>query len=92
MTLTWYCILGSHHVIDGAVMLYSDPFGGADCDQSEEGIGVGEGTSDILLNDEIPFESIPRSALRRLISYVAQRPFLFPATIEENIRVGTSNL
>jgi ABC-type multidrug transport system fused ATPase/permease subunit len=43
----------------------------------------------IELNGE-DFMSMPRMALRDHLSYVAQRPFIFPGTIEENIRVGNS--
>lgn len=35
-----------------------------------------------------PYEIIPRVALRRLVAYVAQRPFIFPGTIRDNIMVG----
>lgn len=34
------------------------------------------------------FIDIPRTRLRRIIAYMSQRPFIFPATIEDNIRVG----
>lgn len=42
---------------------------------------------DVLL-DDTDFGAIPRTAVRRMISYVPQRPFIFPGTIEQNIRVG----
>jgi ABC-type branched-subunit amino acid transport system ATPase component len=38
--------------------------------------------------DDLEYRHLPRQALRSLISYVAQQPFIFPGTIEENIRVG----
>lgn len=41
----------------------------------------------IALNG-IPYERIPRVYLRNLISYIPQRPFIFPGTIRENILVG----
>jgi len=44
---------------------------------------------DIELNGG-DFLSMPRMALRDRISYVAQRPFIFPGTIADNIRVGNS--
>jgi ABC-type multidrug transport system ATPase subunit len=37
------------------------------------------------------FLSMPRMALRDHLSYVAQRPFIFPGTIADNIRVGNSS-
>ncbi|KAF2069864.1 hypothetical protein CYY_008817 [Polysphondylium violaceum] len=36
----------------------------------------------------IPYSEISRSSIRRMISYVSQRPFIFPGTIMDNIRVG----
>eukprot|EP01132_Coremiostelium_polycephalum_P002872 gene2872-3569_t len=36
----------------------------------------------------IPYSEISRSSIRRLISYVSQRPFIFQGTIMDNIRVG----
>ncbi|EGC36488.1 hypothetical protein DICPUDRAFT_77869 [Dictyostelium purpureum] len=36
----------------------------------------------------IPYSEISRSSIRRMISYVSQRPFIFPGTILDNIRVG----
>jgi len=36
------------------------------------------------------FLSMPRMALRDRILYVAQRPFIFPGTVADNIRVGNS--
>jgi ABC-type multidrug transport system fused ATPase/permease subunit len=45
---------------------------------------------DIILNDSLDFNSIPRTSLREIISYVPQRPFIFPGTIEENIRIGNT--
>lgn len=44
---------------------------------------------DIRLNGA-DFTSLPRVLLRERISYVAQRPFIFPGTIEENIRIGNT--
>lgn len=45
--------------------------------------------SDIRLND-IAYQELPRSVIRSMMSYVAQKPFIFPGTIEENIRVGNT--
>ncbi|EFA76103.1 putative non-transporter ABC protein [Heterostelium album PN500] len=42
---------------------------------------------EILLNG-IPYNEISRSSIRRLISYVSQRPFIFHGTVRDNIRVG----
>jgi len=42
---------------------------------------------EILMNG-IPYSEISRSSIRRMISYVSQRPFIFPGTIMDNIRVG----
>ncbi|EGG17983.1 putative non-transporter ABC protein [Cavenderia fasciculata] len=36
----------------------------------------------------IPYEEISRRSIRRLISYVSQRPSIFPGTVRDNIRVG----
>jgi len=36
----------------------------------------------------IPYSEIPRATLRSLISYVSQRPFIFPGTVKDNIRIG----
>lgn len=41
----------------------------------------------LLLNGR-PFASVPRRAWRRALSYVSQRPYLFPGTVEDNIRCG----
>eukprot|EP01113_Clastostelium_recurvatum_P036157 TRINITY_DN5120_c0_g1_i4.p1 TRINITY_DN5120_c0_g1~~TRINITY_DN5120_c0_g1_i4.p1 ORF type:complete len:984 (+),score=190.33 TRINITY_DN5120_c0_g1_i4:65-3016(+) len=38
--------------------------------------------------DGIPYDEISRVSLRTAISYVSQRPFIFPGTIRDNIRVG----
>jgi ABC-type multidrug transport system fused ATPase/permease subunit len=45
------------------------------------------GDYDITVNG-MNFRGIARSVWRRRISYVAQRPFIFPGTIADNIRVG----
>lgn len=45
------------------------------------------GDLDAQLNG-VPFDAVPRTQLREMLSYVAQRPFIFPGTIEDNIRVG----
>eukprot|EP01133_Synstelium_polycarpum_P016165 gene16165-19239_t len=42
---------------------------------------------EITLNG-IPYNEISRSSIRKLISYVSQRPFIFPGTVRDNIRVG----
>ena len=41
----------------------------------------------ISLND-LPFDQYPRIDWRTSLSYIAQRPFIFPGTIEDNIRMG----
>ena len=45
---------------------------------------------DIQLNGDCDFMQLPRMLLRDRVSYVAQRPFIFPGTIEENIRIGNT--
>jgi ABC-type multidrug transport system fused ATPase/permease subunit len=45
---------------------------------------------DITLNGQ-PFHEVPRIAWRNCISYVAQRPYIFPGTVMENIRCGNLN-
>jgi ABC-type multidrug transport system fused ATPase/permease subunit len=45
---------------------------------------------DIQLNGDGDFMHLPRMLLRDRVSYVAQRPFIFPGTIEENIRIGNT--
>jgi ABC-type multidrug transport system fused ATPase/permease subunit len=45
---------------------------------------------DIQLNGVSDFTALPRMLLRDRVSYVAQRPFIFPGTIEENIRIGNT--
>ena len=42
---------------------------------------------DVSAND-IPYTAIPRHLLRKKISYVSQKPFIFPGTVEDNIRLG----
>jgi len=42
---------------------------------------------EISLNG-IPYEKISRVELRNSISYLSQKPFIFPGTIRDNIRVG----
>ena len=37
------------------------------------------------------FLSLPRVLFRSVLSYVPQRPFIFPGTIEENVRMGDTN-
>ncbi|GAM23859.1 hypothetical protein SAMD00019534_070340 [Acytostelium subglobosum LB1] len=44
-----------------------------------------------LLMNGIPYREISRSSIRRLISYVSQRPFIFHGTVRDNIRVGNPN-
>lgn len=41
--------------------------------------------------DGIDYKTIQRNSLRNLISYLAQKPFIFPGTIKENILVGNPN-
>jgi len=36
----------------------------------------------------IPYSRISRISLRNYISYLSQKPFLFPGTIRDNIRIG----
>ena len=36
----------------------------------------------------IDYSTIQRSSIRDIVSYVAQKPYIFPGTIMENIRVG----
>ena len=42
----------------------------------------------ITVNHVQPFLTLPRVPWRRLLSYVPQRPFIFPGSIEENVRMG----
>ena len=45
---------------------------------------------EILLNGSTEFTAVPRMSLRRHLSYIAQRPFIFPGTLEDNIRIGNT--
>ena len=36
----------------------------------------------------LSFEALPRMSFRSVLSYVPQRPFIFPGTIEDNVRMG----
>jgi len=38
--------------------------------------------------DGVPYSEISRTSLRSFITYVSQRPFIFPGTIRDNILVG----
>ena len=42
----------------------------------------------ITVNHAQPFLTLPRVPWRRLLSYVPQRPFIFPGSIEDNVRMG----
>lgn len=42
----------------------------------------------IAFNGRVPLHRVARASLRQIISYVAQRPFIFPGTIAENIRMA----
>jgi len=46
-------------------------------------------TEGIILLDGIPIKDLPLELLRKQIGYVEQGPFLFSATIQENIAFGT---
>ena len=37
------------------------------------------------------FTSLPRIAFRSVLSYIPQRPFIFPGTIEDNVRMGDTS-
>ncbi|MBU0904673.1 MAG: ABC transporter ATP-binding protein [Planococcaceae bacterium] len=41
--------------------------------------------------DDIPIQELPRQTLRSQIAFVLQDPFLFEATVKENIRYGKLN-
>jgi ATP-binding cassette subfamily B protein len=41
--------------------------------------------------DDIPIQDLPRQTLRSQIAFVLQDPFLFEATVKENIRYGKLN-
>jgi len=45
---------------------------------------------DITLNGR-PFHTVERTHLRQMLSYVAQRPFIFEGTIAENIALGRTS-
>ncbi len=45
-----------------------------------------------ILIDDQPIENIPLSLLRKEIGYVDQEPFLFSATIRENIAMGSASV
>ena len=45
----------------------------------------------ITVNHSQPFLAVPRVPWRRLLSYVPQRPFIFPGSIEENVRMGNGD-
>eukprot|EP00697_Spironema_sp_BW2_P003030 gnl/Spiro4/14047_TR7538_c0_g1_i1.p1 gnl/Spiro4/14047_TR7538_c0_g1~~gnl/Spiro4/14047_TR7538_c0_g1_i1.p1 ORF type:complete len:851 (+),score=229.29 gnl/Spiro4/14047_TR7538_c0_g1_i1:61-2613(+) len=45
-------------------------------------------TTGRLTWNSIPYEDISRNALRKMISYVPQRPYIFGGTIRSNITVG----
>ena len=36
------------------------------------------------------FASLPRISFRSVLSYIPQRPFIFPGTIEDNVRMGNT--
>ena len=45
-------------------------------------------TTRISFNGRVPLHRVARQSLRDMISYVAQRPFIFPGTIADNIRMA----
>jgi ABC-type multidrug transport system fused ATPase/permease subunit len=45
-------------------------------------------TTRIVFNGRVPLHRVARASLREIISYVSQRPFIFPGTIAENIRMA----
>ncbi len=45
-------------------------------------------TTQIAFNGRVPLHRVARQSLRDMISYVAQRPFIFPGTIADNIRMA----
>jgi ATP-binding cassette subfamily B protein len=45
----------------------------------------------LLTLNGIPYSRISRISLRDYISYLSQKPFLFPGTIRDNIRIGNPN-
>lgn len=44
----------------------------------------------ITIND-IDYKTLKRKSLRNLISYISQKPYIFPGTIKENILIGNLN-
>eukprot|EP00762_Andalucia_godoyi_P007366 ANDGO_01580.mRNA.1 ABC transporter H family member 4 len=44
-----------------------------------------------LLINNIPYDQVSRIAIRSMIAYVPQRPFLFQGTIADNIRMGNEH-
>ena len=44
--------------------------------------------SQITVNHNRPFLTLPRVPWRRVLSYVPQRPFIFPGSIDDNVRMG----
>ncbi|MCX7909204.1 MAG: ABC transporter ATP-binding protein/permease [Ignavibacteria bacterium] len=44
--------------------------------------------SGLILIDDIPLEEIDESSLRKILAVVPQDPFLFSATIAENVKIG----
>ena len=46
--------------------------------------------SQITLNGTRPFLTLPRVPWRRVLSYVPQRPFIFPGSIDDNVRMGNT--
>lgn len=52
---------------------------------------VRSGSNYLYVPQWCSYESIARMALRDLISYVTQKPFIFPGTIRDNIMIGKPN-
>jgi len=78
----------SFDVVTGEVLALAGPSGAGKSSLLRLLNRLDEPTSGTVYVEGVDYRQIPPRELRRKLGMVSQRPFLFPGTVEENLRFG----
>ena len=81
----------SFHIKAGQKVALVGPSGGGKSTVAHLLLRFIEADRGVVLIDDMPLEKIPLQQWRKHIAWVPQHPYLFNATVAENIRLGCAN-